>query len=227
MSPNPSWLLLSPTKFEAAFLEGKAFTWKGRAGLKGEGWVWLECGIGKANTAMTLAAYAQRHRVEQAVLFGIAGAYEGSGLNLGDVALASEEVQADLGIKEGGMKGMGFPTLIVHGAGPSSYFHNRFPLDQALTSELAKRLDVPLKRFLTRDLVCETPAEARAIAKKWEADLENMEGAAFAQACLWLGIRGAELRAVSNLAGIRDKNQWRIKLAVEALESVIPRIIRS
>lgn len=178
--------------------------------------MWLESGIGKANTAMTLAAYAQRHKVERAVLFGIAGAYEESGLDLGDVALASEEVQADLGVKDGGMKGMGFPTLTVEGP---RHFHNRFPLDKALSSDLAKRLDVPLKRFLTRDLVCETPAEARALAKKWEADLENMEGAAFAQACLWLGIQGAELRAVSNLAGIRDKTQWRVRLAVEALEA--------
>lgn len=218
MAPNPPWLLLSPTQFEAAFLEGKPFTWKGRAGRKGEGWVWLECGIGKANTAMTLAAYAQRHKVERAVLFGIAGAYQESGLNVGDVALASEEVQADLGVKDGGMKRMGFPTLIVGGISPL-HFHNRFPLDKALSSDLAKRLDVPLKRFLTRDLVCETPTEARALAKKWEADLENMEGAAFAQACLWLGIRGAELRAVSNLAGIRDKTQWRVRLAVEALEA--------
>jgi len=221
--PNPSWLLLSPTRFEAAFLKGKPFTWKGRAGRRGKGWVWLESGIGKANTAMTLAAYAQRHKVERAVLFGIAGAYEESGLDLGDVALASEEVQADLGVKDGGMKGMGFPTLTVEGP---RHFHNRFPLDKALSSDLAKRLDVPLKRFLTRDLVCETPAEARALAKKWEADLENMEGAAFAQACLWLGIQGAELRAVSNLAGIRDKTQWRVRLAVEALEARVLELIR-
>lgn len=143
MPPNPSWLLLSPTRLEAAFLKGKPFTWKGRAGRRGKGWVWLESGIGKANTAMTLAAYAQRHKVERAVLFGIAGAYEESGLDLGDVALASEEVQADLGVKDGGMKGMGFPTLTVEGP---RHFHNRFPLDKALSSDLAKRLDVPLKR---------------------------------------------------------------------------------
>jgi len=125
--------------------------------------------------------------------------------------------------EDGGMKGMGFPTLTVEGP---RHFHNRFPLDKALSSDLAKRLDVPLKRFLTRDLVCETPAEARALAKKWEADLENMEGAAFAQACLWLGIQGAELRAVSNLAGIRDKTQWRVRLAVEALEARVLELIR-
>lgn len=219
-----SWLFLSPTRFEAAFLEGKGkpFSYRGRAGIRGQGWVWLECGIGKANTAMTLAAYAQRHKVGRALLFGIAGAYAASGLQIGDVALAEKEVQADLGVREGGMKGLGFPTLVVG----DSRFHNRFPLDKALTRELQQRLGLPLHTFLTRDLVSENPTEAKELSRKWEADVENMEGAAFAQACLWLGLPGAELRAVSNLAGVRDKAQWRIKQAVEALEAALARLLR-
>jgi futalosine hydrolase len=44
---------------------------------------------------------------------------------------------------------------------------------------------------------------------------------------LWLGLAGAELRAVSNMAGVRDKAQWRIRQAVEALEHHILRIIGS
>lgn len=219
-----SWLFLSPTRFEAAFLEGKGkpFSYRGRAGLRGEGWVWLECGIGKANTAMTLAAFAQRRKVGRALLFGIAGAYAESGLQIGDVALAEREVQADLGIRDGGMKGMGFPTLVVEEA----HFHNRFPLDQALTRELKQRLGLPPRTFLTRDLVSENPTEARELSRKWEADVENMEGAAFAQTCLWLGLPGAELRAVSNLAGVRDKAQWRVRQAVEALEAALVRLLR-
>ncbi|MCV4820224.1 hypothetical protein OFM15_29545, partial [Escherichia coli] len=72
-----------------------------------------------------------------------------------------------------------------------------------------------------RDLVSENPTEARELSRKWEADVENMEGAAFAQACLWLGLPGAELRAVSNVAGVRDKAQWRVRQAVEALEAAV------
>ncbi|PZA08527.1 MULTISPECIES: futalosine hydrolase [unclassified Meiothermus] len=215
-------LLLSPTRFEAAFLQGRKLDFHGRAGLRGEGWVWLEGGIGKVNTAMTLAAFAQRHRVERALLFGIAGAYAESGLQIGDAVLAEREIQADLGIKDGGMKGMGFPTLVV---GPLR-FHNRFPLDQAFTGELRATLDLPLRSFLTRDLVSENPTEARELSRQWEADVENMEGAAFAQACLWLGIAGAELRAVSNIAGVRDKAQWRVRQAVEALEAALGRLLQ-
>lgn len=216
-----SLLLLSPTKFEAAFLKGRKFEFHGRAGLRGEGWVWLECGIGKANTAATLAAFAQRRKFDRALLFGIAGAYADSGLQIGNCALAEKEVQADLGVRDGGMKGMGFPTLIVG----SDHYHNRFPLDKTFTAELKKKLDLPGKQFLTRDLVSENPSEAKGLSLKWEADLENMEGAAFAQTCLWLGLAGAELRSVSNVAGVRDKSQWRTRQAVESLEHHILRII--
>lgn len=214
-------LLLSPTKFEAAFLKGRRFEYRGRAGVRGDGWVWLECGIGKANTALTLAAYAQRHKVERALLFGIAGAYLGSGLEIGEAALAEKEIQADLGIKDGGMKGMGFPSLEVGGIP----YHNRFPFDKAFTRELKVKLKLSTRQFLTRDLVSENPSEAKQLSLKWEADLENMEGAAFAQACLWLGIAGAELRAVSNVAGVRDKTQWKIPQAVECLEANILKAI--
>ncbi|MCL6525789.1 MAG: futalosine hydrolase [Thermaceae bacterium] len=213
-------LLLSPTRLEAAFLKGRKFTFRGRAGLRGEGWVWLEAGIGKVNMALTLAAYAQRHTLERALLFGIAGAYPDSGLGIGDAALAEREVQADLGVRDGGMKGLGFPTLVT---GESRY-HNRFPLDPGFTGQLSQTLRLPTRTFLTRDLVSETPSEAKEFARHWEADLENMEGAAFAQGCLWLGIPGAELRTVSNQAGVRDKTQWRVKQAVEGLEALLRQV---
>ncbi len=216
-----SLLLLSPTRFEATFLKGRRFEFLGRAGLRGQGWVWLESGIGKANTAATLAAFAQRRKFDRVLLFGIAGAYAGSGLQIGDAALAEKEVQADLGVRDGGMKGLGFPTLVVG----AEHYHNRFPLDKAFTTELKKKLGLPGMQFLTRDAVSENPSEARQLSLKWEADLENMEGAAFAQTCLWLGLAGAELRSVSNQAGIRDKAQWRIRQAVESLEYHVLRII--
>jgi futalosine hydrolase len=75
-------------------------------------------------------------------------------------------------------------------------------------------------------LVSENPTEAKELSRRWEADVENMEGAAFAQTCLWLGIAGAELRAVSNLAGVRDKAQWRVRQAVEALEATLSGLLR-
>ena len=67
--------------------------------------------------------------------------------------------------------------------------------------------------------------EALALARRWGASLENMEGAAFARACLALGVRGAELRALSNPAGVRDKAHWRTKEALSALARAVRRLL--
>ncbi|WP_038056331.1 futalosine hydrolase [Thermus amyloliquefaciens] len=214
------WLLLSPTALEAPFLRGEPFSFLGRKGLRGEGFVYLEAGIGKVNAALTLAAWAARHPVEKALLFGIAGAYPGSGLALGDLVLVGEEVEADLGLKAG-LAPLGFPALELEGR----RFYNRFPLDPGLTQGLARALGLEVAVGLTRDLVSESPEEAQALARQWGAQVESMEGAAFARACLALGVRGAELRAISNPAGVRDKGAWRVREAVEALEGAVARVL--
>lgn len=215
------WLLLSPTALEAPFLRGEPFTFLGRKGLRGEGFLYLETGIGKVNAALTLAAWAGQNPVEKALLFGIAGAYPGTGLAPGAVVLVGEEVEADLGLKAG-LEPLGFPALQV---GERRYY-NRFPLDPGFTQELAQALGLKVVVGLTRDLVSEGPEEAEALARQWGAQVESMEGAAFARACLALGVRGAELRAISNPAGVRDKRAWRVREAVEALEEALGRILK-
>jgi len=213
------WLLLSPTRLEAPFLKGKPFTFLAWKGLQGEGFVYLETGIGKVNAAMALAAYAAQNPVEKALLFGLAGAYPG-GPGLGEAVLVGEEVEADLGLKEG-LAPLGFPALAL---GERRYF-NRFPLDPGLTQGLAQALGLKVAVGLTRDLVSESPEEARALAERWGAEVENMEGAAFARACLALGVRGVELRAISNPAGVRDKRAWRLGEALRALEAALTRLL--
>ncbi|MER3537188.1 MAG: futalosine hydrolase [Thermus sp.] len=210
------WLLLSPTALEAPFLRGEAFSFLGRRGLRGEGFVYLETGVGKVNTALTLALWAAENPVERALLFGIAGAYEGSGLDLGEAVLVGEEVEADLGL-EAGLKPLGFPAWEEEGV----RYYNRFPLDPFLTEGLARTWGLKVVVGLTRDRISETPTEARLLSKRWGGQVESMEGAAFARACLALGVPGAELRAVSNLAGIRDKRAWRVGKALGALEAAL------
>ncbi|WP_337845602.1 futalosine hydrolase [Thermus sp.] len=210
------WLLLAPTRLEAPFLKGEPFTFLGRMGLKGKGFVFLETGIGKVNAALTLAVWASRHPVERALLFGVAGAYPGAGLGLGEVVLVAEEVEADLGLEEG-LEPLGFPALVVGG----KPLYNRFPLDPALTESLAASLGLPLRVGLTRDRPSESLEEAFRLTSRWGAHLENMEGAAFARASLALGVPGAEVRAVSNPAGVRDRAFWRLKEAVFALKEAV------
>jgi len=212
------WLLLSPTRLEAPFLRGEPFSFLGRRGLRGEGFVYLETGLGKVNAALALAAWAAKNPVEKALLFGIAGAYPG--LSLGEAVLVGEEVEADLGLREG-LEPLGFPALELG----ERRFYNRFPLDPPLTEGLAQRLGLRVVVGLTRDLVSETPEEALALAGRWGASLESMEGAAFARACLALGVRGAELRAISNPAGVRDRARWRTEEALSALAWAVEKLL--
>ncbi len=106
-------------------MQGEPFAFLAWRGLRGEGFVYLETGIGKVNAAMALAVYAARNPVEKALLFGLAGAYPG-GPPVGEAVLVGEEVEADLGLKEG-LEPLGFPALAL---GERRYF-NRFPLDPA------------------------------------------------------------------------------------------------
>ena len=49
-------------------------------------------GIGKINAAATTAALIERYRPRLVINTGCAGAYPGSGLSIGDLAVASEEL---------------------------------------------------------------------------------------------------------------------------------------
>ena len=114
------------------------------------------------------------------------------------------------------------------------------------TSELLARLDALVKLAQTRnelqamskqvmvdpesglpteEYLKQQGRQALALAQRWGASLENMEGAAFARACLALGVRGAELRAIANPAGVREKAHWRTKEALSALARAVRRLL--
>ncbi|MDD2501969.1 MAG: futalosine hydrolase, partial [Geobacter sp.] len=55
-------------------------------------------GIGKANAAAAATSLIERHRPELVVITGCGGAYPGSGLSVGDLAVASDEIFGDEGV---------------------------------------------------------------------------------------------------------------------------------
>lgn len=57
----------------------------------------------------------------------------------------------------------------------------------------------------------------RALTERWDPDVESMEGAAFAFACLTAGVAFAQVRAVSNRVERRNRAGWRIGEALDNL----------
>lgn len=181
-------------------------------------------GLGKANTAAGLAlAVAELHPT--AVLqVGIGGAYVGSFLSVGLAMLADAEVQLDLGLRtDAGWAdwgALGFPLLPggADATGGVAASGERGPAtvatDPDLTAAVAAATGLPRGRFATLDAVTHDVHLGAALQAAHDVAIESMEGAAAAQVARALGVPFAELRAVSNVVGERDKARWDLRGAV-------------
>ncbi len=182
-------------------------------------------GVGKANTAAGLALAIERWRPQAVVQLGIGGAFAGSFLSVGMVAVAAVELHLDTGAGEGdawqSMESLGLPLL----PGPPPVY-NEMPTDGALSERLAAPSRAPAVRFGTSERVTATLEAAERLQRRFDVAIESMEGAAAAQVCRALDVPFAELRGVSNIVGERDKRAWDVPRAVrastEALLAALP-----
>lgn len=181
----------------------------------------LETGIGAVNTAQALTAALETGRPDVVLQAGVGGAYVRSGLQVGDLSVASEEVYGDFGVRtpEGwqGADALGIPVLK---GDPDRY--NRFPVDpgraalaESTLRDAALSPTVALGRFLTVQTCSGVEAEANALADRFIAICENMEGAAAAHVCALYGVPFVEIRGISNRVVDRDRSAWDIPLAAE------------
>jgi len=230
--------ILFPTEPEAApFIEGidglRAASIAGRraytGSLSGRDVSVVLCGIGQANAAQSAASVMDSGGARLVVLGGCAGAYQGSGLGVGDVAVATAETYAGLGIDAPG----GFMTLDEAGLplverGDERYF-------AAMPLPAVSRLDpsvftglgfsVVYGGFLTVSTITGTSERGRELFSRYGALCENMEGAAAAQVALHYKTDFIELRGVSNMVEDRDRSSWDIHGASMNCAAAIDRVI--
>ncbi len=154
-------------------------------------------GVGPVNAAHGVTIAIAQGRPDTIISCGIGGAYPSSGLKIGDVVCASDEIYGDLGAQspEGflDMKALGFP--LVPGDTP---LFNEIPLQ---VFPVAKRA-----RFVTVSTCSGTEHAAREMETRTRGAVENMEGAAIAHVAHLHGIPVGEVRGISNIVTNRDKN---------------------
>lgn len=183
-------------------------------------------GTGKVNAAAATAVMIDRYQPQMVINTGCAGAYLGSGLSIGNLVVASEEVLADDGVEvAAGWKDLRYMNLpSVEQGGLSCY--NLLPLSRH-ASEKAMRLADYYGVFLMRGRsatvsTCSGTRELGAeLSHRWNAVIENMEGAAVAQVCLRCGVDCLEIRAISNMVEERDLKKWNIPRAIEAAQRFV------
>lgn len=202
--------------------------------LHGQRIALLHTGVGKSNAAAATTALLEHYRPSAIVLTGCAGAYAGSGLGVGDLAVASEEIFGDEGVATADgfldMAALGFPLARV---GEQTYY-NRFPLDAQLrgralplieTAAQAAHRRLASGAFITVSSCSGTLADGTQLGERWGGLCENMEGAAVAQTCALYDVPLLEVRGISNLVEDRDLSRWDLRgaarLAQTAVESLL------
>ena len=187
-------------------------------------------GIGKANAAAAATCLIERYRPELVIITGCGGAYPGSGLSVGDLAVAYDEVFGDEGVvaPSGWMdlKQMGLP---IFQEGDRNWY-NTIPLarhEAEKAMQLADGHGVQLTRgrFVTVSCCSGTKARGLELARRYQAVCENMEGAAIALVALRYGIPCLEIRGISNLVEDRDMSRWDIGKAAEASQRFVIKIV--
>ena len=176
----------------------------------------LVCGVGPMEAAfwlgLFLAEAQSRGTLPELVLnIGVAGAYvrpEGPGLL--DLCLATQEHLGDLGKCEAGRL---LPLSCKTNSSFSLSVRARGWLGERLEQNKESVFSGP---FLTVHCVSGDRSRADMLLARFpEALCENMEGAGLALACSNYNVRFAELRCISNIIDDPERQQWRLKEAVQ------------
>ncbi len=214
---------------ESAALGSKLFL---RGRISGREAVLCAGGMGKVNSAHAATLLMTRFSPEAIIIFGIGGAYPSSGANVGDIILASEEIEGDEGVLTSeGFKDteyIGIPLVQKE----SALFYNRFPSCKKRLAAAHKILSskkmnsrIHTGRFVTISTCTGTSVRARELEGRYHALCENMEGAAAAQSAMLHGIPWLEVRGISNIVEDRDLKKWDVPRAARAAQQAVLRIV--
>jgi futalosine hydrolase len=174
----------------------------------------LITGVGSMATAWSLKQWIiLNEKPDLAINAGIAGSFN-ERLNIGDVVMPVSDCFADAGVEDG----ENFLTLFESGLINA----NDFPYKDGLLytdtryNEKMKSILEPV-RAITVNTATGSETTRGKLLKKFNPDIETMEGATFFYICSREDIPFLALRAISNKVESRNKNNWNIDLALHNL----------
>ncbi|MDO9566932.1 MAG: futalosine hydrolase [Candidatus Desulfaltia sp.] len=184
----------------------------------------LVTGPGLVNAVQALTAAIEDSRPSLIIQTGCAGAFKESGLKIGDIGIATEEIDVNLGIEpenvDGPLNELPFSLLNSHGLD----IKNRYRLDHELANlafkvikkEYAdKNIGLIKGVFITVSTITATDMRAEKLYKHFKSCMEGMEGSGAAHLAIHYNLPFLEIRSVSNMVGKRDPGAWDLVLAFE------------
>jgi futalosine hydrolase len=190
-------------------------------------------GIGKTAAAVSLHGLLRARPDTRAVLlFGVAGAFPqrhrdtAPPVALGGVCVVGEDRFGD----EGVMTPEGFQPIrlaadFTTASGGRLADPDVFPAHRRMAADAARRLGAPVVRGVTVSTCSGTDSGSQRMHRRSGADTESMEGAAVAYVCQKAELPLLQVRAISNWTGDRDRGEWNLGAAVDALAGAVRRLL--
>lgn len=182
----------------------------------------LITGPGMINTAQALTALIESMRPSLIVHSGCAGVFDGSGLALGDIGIATRETDIHTGLESvNPICPDPLPFSLLDGSGG---IPGRYELDTRLSEEAQTLLSEALGHrgirmacgpFITVSTITTSDQRARELEAAHAPIMEAMEGAAAAHLARFYRIPLLEIRCAANRVGRRDKAAWNLPLAFD------------
>jgi futalosine hydrolase len=183
----------------------------------------LVTGVGMVATAARCAQALARERYDVALNLGVCGSFDRA-LSPGTVVHVVTDRIAELGAEDDER------FLTIHDL--QLLDHNEFPFrDGRLVNDAAPATAalgaLPAVDGISVNTVHGNDHSIDEVVRRFQPQVESMEGAAFMYACLLQGVRFAQVRAVSNIVERRNRDAWKLKEAIDNLGTAAVDIIRT
>lgn len=181
----------------------------------------LITGIGSIASAYQLANFIIRKSPDYMLQAGIGGSFNTT-LQLGDTVIIRDDVTGDMGVEENNL----FRDLFDMGfMEPDTKPYTEGRLINPYITDW-ERHGLPIVHGITVNEITSSQQRINLLRKKYNCDIESMEGAAFHHVCLQENIPFLQLRSISNYIGERDKGNWKLKESITNLNQALIKIIQ-
>ena len=177
----------------------------------------LITGVGMVATTFQLTKVLSRKDYDVVVNAGIAGAFFKK-LEIGEVVEVRSEQFPEIGAEDD----TSFISIFELGL----LDENAYPFQKGkLTNPDTGIPNLKLVDGVTVNKVHGNKLSIQKVVDQFSPDVESMEGAAVAFACLQENIKFIQIRAISNYVEKRNKSAWNVPLALGNLNIVLEKLV--
>ena len=182
--------------------------------LEGKEFDLLCTGVGMVSTAFHLGFVLAAGKYKRVINVGVAGAFD-KGIPLGSVVEVIEDQFPEMGADDGGDFLSLLDLQLIQA--------DDFPFQSGVLSNVSSDLDLsyPKVKSITVNTAHGNEDRILQTEKRFQPQVETMEGAAFFYACKYAKTPCIQIRSISNYVERRNRDSWDIPLAVKNLNTEI------